>query len=65
MKLITYQELRSAKGITYQRDHLRRKCKAGTFPTPVHLSERRIGWIEEEIDDYLADLRARRDGRAA
>jgi prophage regulatory protein len=60
MKLITYSEVRSKKGINYNRDHLRRKVKAGEFPKPVSLSPRRIAWIEEEIDAHIADLATRR-----
>lgn len=65
MKLLTYPELRSQKGIVYQRDHLRRKCKAGEFPQPVALSPRRIGWVESEVDGWLAALAAKRDQVAA
>jgi prophage regulatory protein len=65
MKLITYSELRTQKGVTYQRDHLRRKCKAAEFPKPVSLSARRIGWIEQEVDDWLAERAAARGHTAA
>ena len=66
MKLIDYKTLSPSKGINYSRDHLRRKVKAGEFPKPIPVSERRIAWIETEIDDWLAARAAERDlsGRA-
>jgi prophage regulatory protein len=61
MKILTFSELKTAKGIPYTREHLRRLVNAGKFPQPIELGEARIGWIEEEVDDYLqkrADARA-------
>jgi prophage regulatory protein len=65
MRLITFGELRPAKGINYSRDHLRRKCNAGEFPRPIPVSDRRIAWIEKEVDQWL-DARTRaRDAAVA
>jgi prophage regulatory protein len=61
VKLIDYKTLGPSKGINYSRDHLRRKVKAGEFPKPIPVSERRIAWIEAEIDDWLAARAAERD----
>ena len=64
LKLISFDRLKPEKGINYCRDHLRRKVKAGEFPEPVALSDRRIAWREDEIEAWLAS-RPRRvaDGR--
>jgi predicted DNA-binding transcriptional regulator AlpA len=61
MKLIDFKSLSGAKGINYSRDHLRRKCKAGEFPKPIAVSDHRIGWIEAEVDDWLASKKRARD----
>lgn len=53
-RLIDFKELKPKKGISYCRDHLRRKSNAGEFPRPVAISPRRIAWIEEEIDAWIA-----------
>lgn len=53
MKVISYNYLKSAKGIGYSRDHLRRKVKDGSFPAPVQISESRIAWVEAEVDQWL------------
>jgi prophage regulatory protein len=60
MKLIDFKQLKPEKGIPYSRDHLRRRCKAGTFPMPIKLSDRRIAWIEAEVDAFVADQVAAR-----
>jgi prophage regulatory protein len=60
MKLLDFKSLGPVKGIGYSRDHLRRKVKAGEFPAPVALSDRRIAWRESEVDAWLAS-RPRRD----
>jgi len=62
VKLIDFKSLLAGKGINYSRDHLRRKCKAGEFPKPIPVSDRRIAWIEAEINQWLAARAAERDG---
>jgi predicted DNA-binding transcriptional regulator AlpA len=61
VKLIDFKALGPSKGISYSRDHLRRKVKAGEFPRPIPVSHRRIAWIEAEIDEWLAARAAERD----
>jgi prophage regulatory protein len=63
MKLITFDQLGPVKGIGYSRDHLRRKIRAGEFPTPVPVSDRRIAWVEVEVDEWIAGRAAQRDRR--
>lgn len=65
MKLLTFDELKSLKGIRYTRRHLTRKCDAGEFPRPLRLSPKRIAWPEDEIDAWLAARLAERDAKAA
>lgn len=28
---------------------------AGTFPKPIHLGPRAVGWLETEVDQWLAE----------
>ena len=63
MKLIPFKDLGPLKGINYSPDHLRRKWKAGEFPRPVAISDRRIAWWEDEVDGWLA-ARPRREDAA-
>jgi prophage regulatory protein len=61
MRVLTYTELKEKKGIRYVREHIRRREKAGTFPQHIELGEARVGWLEEEIDQWIAGLAAKRN----
>jgi predicted DNA-binding transcriptional regulator AlpA len=63
MKLVDFKQLESKWGITYSRDHLRRKCNAGEFPKPIPVSDRRIAWLEDEIVTWLNGRAAKRAAR--
>ena len=65
MKLITFAQLKPEKGIPYCRVHLMRKVEAGEFPPPVDLSDRRIAWIESEVDEWVSDRAAARNLKQA
>jgi prophage regulatory protein len=65
MRVITYARLRPEKGIEYSRDHLRRKCAKDEFPKPIQISDKRIAWIEAEVDAWLAAKCQARDDRSA
>lgn len=67
-KLLAYEELR-ARGVPYSEEHLRRLAKAKQFPRPVKLSNAgrgaRKAWIESEIDEWISQRIAVRDGAEA
>ena len=42
-----------------------REVAAGSFPRPVQLSERARGWVEGEVNAWIAARVAERDGRSA
>lgn len=63
MRLILFNELKPKKSIPYCRDHVRRLSKVDRFPKPVPLSNRRIAFVEDEIDAWIAAKIASRDGR--
>lgn len=46
-----------------KRDSIYRLAKLGQFPKPVKISQWASGWVEAEIDDYLAARVAERDAR--
>jgi prophage regulatory protein len=65
MRLLNYAQLKQKMGDGfYVRDHLRRLCKAGKFPKPVPISERRIAWVEEEINRWIEERAAKREKAA-
>jgi prophage regulatory protein len=59
--LIAYRDLK-AKGVPYSKPHLWRLEKAGKFPKRVPIGPSRYGYVESEIDDFIAALVAARDG---
>ena len=40
--------------VSLSRSTLYRKINAGEFPQPISLGPRAIGWIEGEIDNWIA-----------
>jgi prophage regulatory protein len=47
------------------RDSIYRLARKGEFPKPIKLSERASGWLEHEVDAFLAKRAAERDGRVS
>jgi predicted DNA-binding transcriptional regulator AlpA len=55
-RMLSFNQLKLKLGDGfYSRDHLRRKCRAGEFPKPIHISDRKIAWDEQEIDNWLEE----------
>ncbi len=40
------------------------KMSAGTFPRPVSLGEKSVGWLESEIDNWIEERVRERDAAA-
>ena len=40
--------------VRYSRRHLDRLIRKGSFPAPLQLGPKKIGWIEAEVMDWLA-----------
>jgi len=53
MKILSYDDLRTEKGIAYSRVHLWRFERDGKFPKRVPLGQSRHGWVDNEVDDWL------------
>jgi predicted DNA-binding transcriptional regulator AlpA len=69
MRIIRFPRLAPEKGITFCRQQIRRKVAAGEFPPPITLDNREskasIGWLESEIDTWIAARAALRDAPKA
>jgi prophage regulatory protein len=65
MRILSFDDLRSEKGIPYSKVHLWRLERLGKFPKRVQLGESRHGWLESEIDDWLLERMATRNVDAA
>jgi prophage regulatory protein len=60
VKLLGFNELKSTRGITFSRQHIWRLEQAKKFPIRVPVGEHHIGWVEAEIDAYIAEKIAAR-----
>jgi prophage regulatory protein len=65
MRILSFEELRSEKGIPYSKVHLWRLERDGKFPKLVPLGESRHGWLVSEIDEWIVSRMAERNGREA
>ncbi len=63
MRILSYDDLKS-RGISYSKVHLWRLEKASKFPRRVPLTDNRHGWLEAEIDQWLAERISARHGEA-
>lgn len=62
MTILRRPEVEKRTGLS--RSTIYRRIEQGTFPAPVLLGIRAVGWIEAEIDLFLADCVASRNCRA-
>ena len=63
MKHLDFDALKQ-KGVRFSDTHIRRLVRAGKFPKPIKVGCR-DHWSEVEIDQYIADKLAQRDGAVA
>jgi prophage regulatory protein len=48
------------KRIGLGRSSIYQLVRQGRFPRPVHLSSRTVGWIESEVEQWIAERAAKR-----
>ena len=49
------------KRVGLSRSTIYSKIREGSFPKPINLGPRAVGWIEDEIDDWIMDRVETRD----
>lgn len=59
MKLLSKKQVREK--VLYSPQHIARLEAAGQFPKRVRLGTARVGWVDEEVDDWLRARIAERD----
>lgn len=60
MKILSKRQLKEL--VLYSPQHVARLEKAGQFPKRVQLGACRVGWVEDEVLDWLQSKIDRRDG---
>lgn len=59
MKILSKKEVREK--VVYSIQHITRLEQAGRFPKRLRLGENRVGWLEEEVNDWIASKVRERD----
>lgn len=52
-KILRYAEVLRRTGLS--RTTIWRKIRAGDFPAPIQLGPNSVGWLDEEIDTWVAN----------
>ena len=60
MKVLTYDDLKPQKGISYSKVQIWRLEKNSKFPKRVQLGPDRHGWLDSEIDEWIMARAAER-----
>ena len=59
LTILRRKEVEARTGLS--RSTIYNRIKQGSFPAPVPLGVKSVGWIESEVDSFLADCVAIRD----
>lgn len=59
MRILRLKEVMSSTGLA--RATVYKFISAGTFPKSVSLGDRCVGWLESEVQNWIADRVAQRD----
>jgi prophage regulatory protein len=59
MKMLSKRQLKEL--VLYSPQHVARLEAAGQFPKRVQLGQCRVGWVEQEVLDWLQERIRRRD----
>lgn len=63
MKLLSKKDVREK--VLYSPAHIARLEAAGLFPKRVQLGPGRVGWVDEEVEDWLKTRIAQRDAHGS
>ncbi len=50
-KILRFTTVKNITG--YSRSAIYKKISQGSFPSPISLGERAVGWVESEINDWI------------
>jgi prophage regulatory protein len=62
MRVLSYGDLK-AKGVRFSRQWIRELVSRGEFPAPIKLGEQSVGFIETEVDAWIAARIRERDAK--
>lgn len=59
MRIMRLEEVMSVTG--YKRSSVYKYVALGSFPRPVQLTDRAVGWVSTEVEDWIKARIAERD----
>ena len=59
MRLLSKRQLKEM--VLYSPQHIARLEKAGQFPKRIQIGPNRVGWVEEEVLEWLRERLERRE----
>ena len=59
MRILSKRQLREL--VLYSPQHIQRLENAGKFPKRIQLGPNRVGWVEDEVLDWLRERVERRE----
>ncbi len=59
MRILTRAQVRDRVSISFA--EIARREARGEFPKRIQISPNRVGWLEDEIDDFITMLIAKRN----
>ena len=62
MRILTRAQVRDRVSISFA--EIARRESRGDFPKRLQISPNRVGWLEDEIDDFITMLVAKRNSLA-
>ncbi|RZO86146.1 MAG: AlpA family transcriptional regulator [Oceanococcus sp.] len=63
ISILRLPEVRARTGLS--RSTIYQRMSKGEFPSPVSLGDRAVGWVEQEVEQWIADRVSSRDESAA
>jgi predicted DNA-binding transcriptional regulator AlpA len=65
MRMLSYADLKTIKGIPWSRQYINKLVKLGKFPKPAYLGPQTTAFFENEVDEHLANLPRERNKAGA
>lgn len=59
MRILRLRDVMEKTGLA--RSTVYKYIEAGTFPKPIDLGGRSVGWVDEEINDWILEKISQRD----
>ena len=63
LRFLRLPEVKERTGVS--KSFMYAECKKGSFPLPIKLGQRAVGWLESEINEWVETRAAKRNQEVA